>query len=110
MVPWPGTGREVKRLLRMRCSKVLFIFRVTGEVRFSSRIRHSTPLKLLVRYHERWPPLERNSMHRAGIGFALVWATVMASPCKAQGTPIVYQTPSGTGSLQKLVGQLGASD
>ena len=49
-------------------------------------------------------------MYRAGIGFALALASVMASPCKAQGTPIVYQTPAGTGPLQKLVGQLSAGE
>jgi hypothetical protein len=59
---------------------------------------------------KRGPLLERNGMYRAGIGFALALASVMAPPCKAQGTPIVYQTPSGTGSLQKIVGQFGESD
>ena len=53
-------------------------------------------------------------MYRAGIGFTLVLASASAlvtvSPSKAQGTPIVYQTPSGTGSLQKIVGQFGESD
>jgi hypothetical protein len=49
-------------------------------------------------------------MYRAGIGIALALASVMASPCKAQGTPVVYQTPSGTGPLQMLVGQFGQND